>query len=180
MSFKMGLGATPWWGFNTILVLTPRRDCESSPWWISCLTKNSYQRLYFRNVNHPISKPSVVTRRQGQSLTSNQAQSILEHSDQDADRRYISKSSIRSYSSLARKSHIFNGRTINQETAAFQLCDIHDPMLKTMIENSEDLRDVCHVRRNPDVSSTESDTLTGKRWLVQQSCFRKNQGSSAT
>jgi len=108
-----------------------------------------------------------MTRRQDRSLTSNQAQSILEHSDQDADRRHVSKSSVRSYSSLARKSHIFNGRTITKETAAFQLCDIHDPMLKTMIENSEDLRDVCHVRRNTDASSTESDTLTGKRWVVQ-------------
>jgi len=53
-------------------------------------------------------------------------------------------------------------------------------MLKTMIENPEDLRDVCHVRRSTNASNTEFDTLTGKRWLVQQSCLRKNQGSAAT
>lgn len=90
-----------------------------------------YQRLYFRNANHPISRPSVVARRQDRSSTSNQAHNIVEHGDQDVDRR---------------ESHIFNGRTITKETAAFQLCDIHDPMLKVMIENSEDLRDVCHER----------------------------------
>jgi general transcription factor 3C polypeptide 5 (transcription factor C subunit 1) len=47
---------------------------------------------------------------------------------------------------LVRKSHIFDGKTITKETAAFQLCDIHDPMLKSMIEDPDGLRDVCHVR----------------------------------
>ncbi|KAF5363359.1 hypothetical protein D9756_000874 [Leucocoprinus leucothites] len=44
------------------------------------------------------------------------------------------------------KSHIFDGQTITKETAAFQLCDIYDPMLKTMIEDPEGLRDVCHEK----------------------------------
>ena len=47
-----------------------------------------------------------------------------------------------------RFSHIFDGVRLNTETAAFQLCDIHDEMLKQMIEspNEEDLRDECDVR----------------------------------
>lgn len=43
------------------------------------------------------------------------------------------------------RSHIFDGVTVTKETAAFQLCDITDPMLKEMIEDEEDLRDACHV-----------------------------------
>jgi general transcription factor 3C polypeptide 5 (transcription factor C subunit 1) len=43
---------------------------------------------------------------------------------------------------------MFDGKTITKETAAFQLCDIHDPMLKAMIEDPEGLRDACHVRPN--------------------------------
>lgn len=44
-----------------------------------------------------------------------------------------------------RKSHIFDGVTGTSETAAFQLCDIVDPMLKGMIEDESDLRDTCNV-----------------------------------
>ncbi|KAJ3564349.1 hypothetical protein NP233_g8347 [Leucocoprinus birnbaumii] len=89
--------------------------------------------LYFRNANHPISRPSVVTRRQERSSTSIQTRGLSEHGDQEADRK---------------KSHIFDGQTITKETAAFQLCDIYDPMLKTMIEDPEGLRDVCHKERD--------------------------------
>ena len=48
----------------------------------------------------------------------------------------------------SRFSHIFDGVRLNTETAAFQLCDIHDKMLKQMIESvqGEDLRDECDVR----------------------------------
>lgn len=44
-----------------------------------------------------------------------------------------------------RRSHIFDGVTIAKETAAFQLCDVQDPMLKEMIEKEEDLRETCDV-----------------------------------
>lgn len=46
-----------------------------------------------------------------------------------------------------RFSHIFDGVRLNTETAAFQLCDIHDEMLKQMIEgtNEEDIREECDV-----------------------------------
>lgn len=47
--------------------------------------------------------------------------------------------------SRTRRSHVFDGKTITKETAAFQLCDISDPMLKVMIEDPEGVRDVCHV-----------------------------------
>ena len=46
----------------------------------------------------------------------------------------------------ARRSHIFDGKTLAKETAAFQLCDIEDPMLKGMIEDAEELREVCDDR----------------------------------
>lgn len=44
-----------------------------------------------------------------------------------------------------RRSHIFDGQTVTKETAAFQLCDLHDPMLKAMIEEEDDLRETCSV-----------------------------------
>jgi len=44
-----------------------------------------------------------------------------------------------------RISHIFNGVNITKETASFQLCDLHDPMLMNMIKEEDDLRDVCNV-----------------------------------
>jgi general transcription factor 3C polypeptide 5 (transcription factor C subunit 1) len=49
--------------------------------------------------------------------------------------------------SITSKSHIFDGTTLSKETAAFQLCDIHDPMLKEMIDDDETLREVCDVSR---------------------------------
>lgn len=53
----------------------------------------------------------------------------------------------RTYIDDFRFSHIFDGARLNTETAAFQLCDIHDEMLKQMIESAseEDLRDECDV-----------------------------------
>ncbi|KAI6105731.1 RNA polymerase III transcription factor IIIC subunit-domain-containing protein [Pisolithus sp. B1] len=83
-----------------------------------------YQRVYFRNANHPMSRTSVVTRRQeGRSMEQEETAGIEQ-----------------------RKSHIFDGLTITKETAAFQLCDIVDPMLKEMIEREEDLRETCDER----------------------------------
>ena len=42
-------------------------------------------------------------------------------------------------------SHIFDGVHLNTETAAFQLCDIIDPMLKEMIKDEDAVRDECNV-----------------------------------
>ncbi|KAH7930260.1 hypothetical protein BV22DRAFT_1028484 [Leucogyrophana mollusca] len=91
-----------------------------------------YQRIYFRNANHPMERPSVIARRQeARTNALNSTRSVEQEEAREADRR---------------KSHIFDGVTITKETAAFQLCDIHDPMLKEMIEEEDDLREVCDER----------------------------------
>ncbi|KAI6130498.1 RNA polymerase III transcription factor IIIC subunit-domain-containing protein [Pisolithus croceorrhizus] len=91
-----------------------------------------YQRVYFRNANHPMSRTSVVTRRQeGRSVAAYISRSMEQEETAGIEQR---------------KSHIFDGLTITKETAAFQLCDIVDPMLKEMIEREEDLRETCDER----------------------------------
>ncbi|KAK7470853.1 tau 95 subunit of transcription factor TFIIIC [Stygiomarasmius scandens] len=95
----------------------PRKDPEA----------RFYQRLYFRNASHPMNRPSVITRRQ-ERAAANTGHPL----DVDQDER--------------RTSHIFDGQTLTKETAAFQLCDIVDPMLKDMIENPSEIREVCHER----------------------------------
>ncbi|KAF9013348.1 RNA polymerase III transcription factor IIIC subunit-domain-containing protein [Cyathus striatus] len=90
-----------------------------------------YQRLYFRNANHPIARPSVISRRQDRTAANEQLRALEQGTEKEADRK---------------RSHIFDGQTITKETAAFQLCDITDPMLKEMIEDPEALREVCNER----------------------------------
>ncbi|KDR83332.1 hypothetical protein GALMADRAFT_1337721 [Galerina marginata CBS 339.88] len=90
-------------------------------------TSRFYQRLYFRNANHPISRPSVTTRRQDRLSSSD----YLRAQEKDTERK---------------NSHIFDGQTLTKETAAFQLCDIIDPMLKEMIEDPDGLREACNER----------------------------------
>ncbi|KAF6762779.1 RNA polymerase III transcription factor IIIC subunit-domain-containing protein [Ephemerocybe angulata] len=86
-----------------------------------------YQRLYFRNANHPISRPSVTTRRQDRANVNVHIRNFEGAEDR-------------------RNSHIFDGKTVSKETAAFQLCDIEDPMLKEMIEDPDALRETCDER----------------------------------
>ncbi|KAH6915161.1 RNA polymerase III transcription factor IIIC subunit-domain-containing protein [Coprinopsis sp. MPI-PUGE-AT-0042] len=86
-----------------------------------------FQRLYFRNANHPISRPSITTRRQDRVNVNLHIRNF----DQDDERK---------------KSHIFDGKTVSKETAAFQLCDIVDPMLREMIDDPEGLRETCDER----------------------------------
>jgi len=45
-----------------------------------------------------------------------------------------------------RRSHIFDGVTLSSDTAAFQLCDITDPMLRGMIDDEENIRESCNER----------------------------------
>ncbi|OBZ71904.1 Transcription factor tau subunit sfc1 [Grifola frondosa] len=88
-----------------------------------------YQRLYFRNVNHPIVRPSVVTRRQeGRNETAQNRIQIHKPAKTTKGRTFS------------------DGVTVTKDTAAFQLCDITDPMLKEMIEDEEDLRETCNER----------------------------------
>ncbi|KZT74547.1 hypothetical protein DAEQUDRAFT_720727 [Daedalea quercina L-15889] len=107
----------PWRDTQIRLGYDPRQDRQA----------RFYQRLYFRNSNHPIVRPSVVSKRQ--EGRTELAQHRTEAGSQD-DRR----------------SHVFDGVTVTKETAAFQLCDITDPMLKEMIEDEEDIREVCSER----------------------------------
>lgn len=127
---RTGHGEIHTFAWGTILVWTQMRACMCHPssrnqpkTYLPC----SYQRLYFRNINHPIVRPSVVTRRQEQRNESAQAR----FSGMDE-----------------RRSHIFDGETVTSETAAFQLCDITDAMLKEMIEadDEDSLREACNER----------------------------------
>ncbi|EJD01218.1 uncharacterized protein FOMMEDRAFT_158350 [Fomitiporia mediterranea MF3/22] len=96
-----------------------------------------YQRLYFRNLNHPIVRPSIVTSRQDQRNADRQGS--LPPPSQIGDSSAIS-------SSNESPSHIFDGIHLTKETAAFQLCDIVDPMIKEMVEDEEGVRDECNER----------------------------------
>ncbi|KAL1666102.1 RNA polymerase III transcription factor IIIC subunit-domain-containing protein [Schizophyllum commune] len=107
-----------------------------------------FQRFYFRNANHPIVRPSVTARRADRSTS-------IARLDAEAD-AFERQNSLTingqgphaqgSQAFNARRSHIFDGKTLAKETAAFQLCDIEDPMLKGMIEDAEELREVCDDR----------------------------------
>ncbi|KAF9057282.1 RNA polymerase III transcription factor IIIC subunit-domain-containing protein [Panaeolus papilionaceus] len=102
----------PWRDTLVRFSYDPRKDPSS----------RFYQRLYFRNANHPISRPSVTSRRQDRI-------NVAEPQD-----------------SARKDSHIFDGKTLTKETAAFQLCDIVDPMLREMIHDPEGLREDCNER----------------------------------
>ncbi|KAJ3558658.1 hypothetical protein NM688_g793 [Phlebia brevispora] len=106
----------PWRDTQVRIGYDPREDPEA----------RFYQRVYFRNLNHPISRPSVLNRRQEARMDF--ANARTEPSNED------------------KRSHIFDGLTVTKETAAFQLCDLHDPMLKEMVEEEEDLRETCNER----------------------------------
>ncbi|KAG7097162.1 hypothetical protein E1B28_004539 [Marasmius oreades] len=123
----------PWRDTLVRFSYDPRRDPEA----------RFYQRLYFRNANHPISRPSVMTRRQERA-----AGNTLDLTDSD-ERREVTIFGGFSLSftlHVYRLSHMFDGQTLTKETAAFQLCDITNPMLKEMIESTEDLRETCDER----------------------------------
>ncbi|KAJ3807736.1 RNA polymerase III transcription factor IIIC subunit-domain-containing protein [Lentinula aff. lateritia] len=109
----------PWRDTLVKLGYDPRKDPEG----------RFYQRLYFRNANHPINRPSVVTRRQERATTAAAATITTDPEKEEA-----------------RTSHMFDGVNLTKETAAFQLCDITDVMLKEMIEDPDDVRDACDER----------------------------------
>ncbi|KLO18083.1 hypothetical protein SCHPADRAFT_136378 [Schizopora paradoxa] len=91
-----------------------------------------YQRIYFRNVNHPIVRVSVLKRRQ------ESRSAILESLSEKQTSSGDDSGNV--------KSHIFDGVNQTRETATFQLCDIIDPMLKGMIEDEDAVRDECNER----------------------------------
>lgn len=127
MSSRTVLGATLWSNSDTILAKITKLGCTALR--LPCVRRlmpSSYQRLYFRNANHPITRPSITTRRQDRTSTN-----VLLDPTLDQDER--------------KTSHVFDGQTLTKETAAFQLCDITDPMLKGMIEDASELREDCDV-----------------------------------
>lgn len=64
---------------------------------------------------------------------------------------------------FGRKSHIFDGKSLTKETAAFQLCDIVDPMLKGMIDEQDDLREEPDVHNNISLPDEISETSLQER-----------------
>lgn len=140
----MDRGETPLYGLATIQESMLKHAC-----WSFIILQNgwrlkfpcSYQRLYFRNANHPITRTSVAERRQD-----------VRHADSgDIDKKYLTVVSYFTISDLGyrQSSHIFDGKHLTTETAAFQLCDIQDSMLKRMIEEEEEYRDTCNVSSYP-------------------------------
>lgn len=81
----------------------------------------------------------MVTRRQeGRYAATVLARNNNEGQEQERDRE-------RERDADRPQTHVFDGVTLTKEVAAFQLCDISDPMLKEMIEDEDGLRDVCNV-----------------------------------
>ncbi|KAI0306927.1 RNA polymerase III transcription factor IIIC subunit-domain-containing protein [Multifurca ochricompacta] len=112
-------GDGPWRDTMVRFGYDPRQDPQA----------RFYQKLYFRNLNHPIGRASVVSRRQeSRTSVASMNRSLADQGRED------------------RRSHIFDGVTLSSETAAFQLCDITDPMLKRMIDDEEDTRESCNER----------------------------------
>lgn len=84
MCFRMDRGVTRLLGFHTIQGKTQAQDCKHFVLGtVALLTKHSFQRLYFRNANHPISRPSVTTRRHERMTISEQSRV----QEADAERR---------------------------------------------------------------------------------------------
>ncbi|CAG8570638.1 8678_t:CDS:10 [Diversispora eburnea] len=48
--------------------------------------------------------------------------------------------------SVPRTSHIFDGRTTQRDIAVFQMCDITDPLLKSLIESPDSVQEDCTER----------------------------------
>lgn len=85
-----------------------------------------YQRLYFRNsANEGHTKKSVVA--------------MKKKFKPGAD-------AVESGEGRDTQSHIFDGVKLRTDTAIFQLCDIHDPLLKRLIMDPAAVRDECDAR----------------------------------
>ena len=93
----------------------------------------SYQRLYFRNVLHPIVRPSILGSSEQRKPETSTSLPGFQFPDETTEGIPLS--------------HIFDGIHQTRDTAAYQLCDIVDPMLKAMIEDESGVRDECNVRR---------------------------------
>ena len=54
------------------------------------------------------------------------------------------KDSSKAAKSLIRNSHVFDGKTVSIDGKVWQICDIIDPLLKSVLSTAN-LRDTCHV-----------------------------------
>ncbi|KAH8118324.1 RNA polymerase III transcription factor IIIC subunit-domain-containing protein [Phellopilus nigrolimitatus] len=98
-----------------------------------------YQRIYFRNINHPFVRPSVVARRQEQ-------RDIEKQTSTSTSAYFDPQNTEQEQPGNEPPSHIFDGIHLTKETAAYQLCDIVDPMIKEMVEDEAGVRDECNER----------------------------------
>lgn len=90
MSSKTARGAIHWSDSVTIHEKNLMLDCESSYSYSRILpltAPHSYQRLYFRNANHPIARPSVITRRQDRNTANLQNKALDQNTEREEDRR---------------------------------------------------------------------------------------------
>src|SRR6266404_5212319 len=179
----MAHGGILWSDLDTTRGRIPRQDCQRALrlWHFVALTfgGSSYQKLYFRNLNHPIGRASVVSRRQESRTAVASMNRSLTDQTRD-DRRLHPVGFYRSFFIMLNefcnnRSHIFDGVTLTSETAAFQLCDITDPMLKQMIDEEEDVRDSCDVGTFCLILSLGFNCFPGTGRMVYQPCPRTNQ-----
>ena len=133
MSLSMALGGTRSSDMDMIQGLNHLHDCKrlfcsriTEEPVIILISTCSYQRIYFRNVNHPFIRASITSRKQDQKGPEKQSTTTEATGNEPP-------------------SHVFDGMHLTQETAAYQLCDITDPMLKEMIEDENSIRDECNV-----------------------------------
>ncbi|KDQ20732.1 hypothetical protein BOTBODRAFT_317063 [Botryobasidium botryosum FD-172 SS1] len=109
-----------------------------------------YQRLYFRNKHKPHGRASITKRRSaaqggaGPSEGSTQGESQQQPETEPPmflPERFCAAACYQCY---YRDSHIFDGVHALRDVAGWQLCDIHDPLLKQLIEDDSELREECH------------------------------------
>lgn len=101
---------------------------------------HSYQRIHFRNLNNPMTRPSVSVRTESKHAENSHDSQVL------SDRYVKPMVEVVIFTCLfIRSSHIFDGKIRHSETASFQLCDIVDPLLEEMINSPEAISDVYDV-----------------------------------
>lgn len=79
-------------------------------WYGRLKVSSSFQRLYFRNANHPIARPSVITRRQDRSAANFQIRAMEQGTEKEADRRFVCTSK-NEYRTLLTQDYSKGGRT---------------------------------------------------------------------
>ncbi|CAG8594162.1 8575_t:CDS:2 [Acaulospora morrowiae] len=94
-----------------------------------------YQLLDIRNTRRPtrLDRAKRLLRVQGESATDLCGIPHVSDNNNMAD-------------SVPRNTHIFDGRTTKRDIAVFQMCDITDPLLKSLIESPDAVHEDCTER----------------------------------